>query len=168
MLERLLEHLLVSIKLIKTAEQWEGQVNAPQFCSSMQIGLSNNKPKSFCNCSRTFWVYIAPFAFVNVWYVHWPFSLLFFNIRWRDMRQQSFQTFKESVKKPAVWNIGFSCFGGLGNLDSWRVQLKKVKFVARFWELIWTRFGAQFWGPISGPNLELDKEKRGGGAKAEP
>ena len=29
-----------------------------------------------------------------------------------------FKRFKESVKKAAVWNVGFSCFGGLGNLDS--------------------------------------------------
>ena len=29
-------------------------------------------------------------------------------------------------------------------------------------------FGAQFWRPISGPNLKPCKEKREGGAKAEP
>ena len=122
-------------------------------------------------CSRTFWAYIAPLAFLSKRVVCSLALLIaiFFKSGEGTCASNPSKRFKESVKKkPAVWNVGFSCFGGLGNLDSWRVQLKKVKFVARFRELILD----PFWSPILGTNfgaqMEPCEEKRGGGAKAEP
>ena len=35
------------------------------FAQACKLAFSNVKPKSFCNCSRTFWAYIAPFAFLS-------------------------------------------------------------------------------------------------------
>ena len=72
-------------------------------------------------CSRTFWVYIAPFAFLSKLVVCSLALLIavFLTSGEGTCASNPSKRFKESVKKkPAVWNVGFSCFGGLGNLDS--------------------------------------------------